>query len=85
MAPPPEDGSPGGVTLVQVLWGAAALLGILWGLLVGAVGWIFVTAMARLKELGDRLHKVEGEQAAQAPMVQELWLDKRERDKKEES
>lgn len=73
-----------GVTLAQALWVAVALLGILWGLLLGAVGWIFSTAMARLKELGDRLHKVEGEQAAQAPMVQELWLDKRERDKERE-
>lgn len=84
MAPPPEDGSPGGVTLVQVLWGAAALLGILWGLLLGLVGWVFRMVWAEIKGLRDRVHYLEGENKAQGSMVRDLWSKDREKEKERE-
>lgn len=84
MNPPPEDQSPeGAVTLVQVLWAVMAVLGVVWGLFMGLLAWVGSMVWNRIKDLGERVHKVEGEQKAQSPMVQELWLEKRERDKGE--
>lgn len=79
-----QQPQPEGFTLVQALWVATALLGLFWGLLLGLLGWVFRMVWARIVDLGKRLHKVEGEQAAQGPMVSELWVAKREREKEKE-
>jgi len=61
MAPPPDD-PPGGITVVQVLWAVVAVLGIVWGLLLGLIGWVFRMGWGEIKALRERVHEVEGEQ-----------------------
>ena len=54
--PPPAQE---GFTLVQALWVATALLGVLWGLLLGLVGWVFRMIWNRIVDLGKRVDDLE--------------------------
>lgn len=76
--------APEGFTLAQALWMAVALLGLFWGLLLGLLGWVFRLVWSRVTDLGRRVHQLEVEHASMAPMVRETWMEKRDRDKKEE-